>query len=241
MTGAAPTQVGEAAQVVGRPIVLALPGRSFEGARVFAPEPVSVGEVFSGDLDDSVHNAATEFGGLNPFGQPNYRLVWGYQRGHWIGDSYHLKYVDRHRHRERWHLEKWAPASDFGTPEQWYASAMVDFGGRMVNVLGPYPAQGDYVRVVVFENYFTSEYVRPLESLVVEAIVRNRQHAEQSRLEIRRKIQNDIAATQRAADAQMDEVMGSREAAFPFKNWMPMSGPMTPEARRRDRWDPTSH
>lgn len=241
MTGAVPTRVGEAAPSGSRPIVLAMPGRSFGGARLSIQDSVSVGESFSGDLDDAVHAAATEFGGRNPFGQPNYRLVWGHQRGHWIGDSYHLKYVDRHRHRERWHLEKWVPAESFGTPEQWYSSAMVDFGGRLVNVLGPYPTQGDYVRVVVFENYFTGEYVRPIESLVVEAIVRNRQHAEQSALEIRKKIQDDLDAKRRAADAQMDEVMGSREAAFPFKNWMPMSGPMTPEARRRDRWDPTSH
>lgn len=241
MTGAVPTRVGEAAPDGGRPIVLALPGRSFGGVRVSPPEPASVRAVFDGDLDDAVHAAATEFGGLNPFGCPNYRLVWGYQRGHWIGDGYHLKYTDRYRHRERWHLEKWAPADDFGTPEQWYAAAMVDLHGTMINVLGPYPAEGDYVRVIMFENYFTGEYVRPTASLVTEAIVRNRQHAEQTRAETRKKIREDLDAKKRAADAKMDDAMGAREAAFPFKTWMPASGAMTPESRRRDTWEPGRH
>lgn len=203
--------------------------------------PFYVGAEFEHGLDPLVQKTLVEFGGLNPYGQPYYRIVWGWQRGQWLGGEYRPKYTDRARHRERWHLEKWCPAESFGTPEQWYQSAMMDVGGTVVNVLGPYPVDGDYVRVIVFENYYTGEFVRPDPDMVAEAIVRNRQHAEQSRAQIRKNIAADIEERRREADARMNEEIEKREAAFAFKTWMPASGPMTPEYRRRDTWEPPRH
>lgn len=241
MNGAAAPQAGEAVSRGDRPRVLAFPGRSFGGARVSIPDPVFVEEEYEGSLGPDVEKMLVDFGGLNPYGQPYYRIVWGYQRGHWIAGEYHLKYTDRMRHRERWHLEKWVPAESFGTPEQWYAAAIVDFSGAPVNVLGPYPSRGDYVRVIVFENYYTGEYVRPEAEMVREAIIRNRQHAEQDKATIRKRIEAEMAEKRKASEQRMDAEMEEREAAFALKTWMPVSGPMTPESRRRDTWEPPRH
>lgn len=222
-------------------MVLSMPGRPFGGAPVSPPPDVVVRHEFDHPLDPNVERVLTEFGGLNQFGQPFYRVVWGYQRVFWIGNQCYFRYNDRPRHKERWHLEKWVPAESFGTPEQWYASAMVDVGGAMVNVLGPYPAEGDYVRVVVFENYHTGEFVKPEPDMVMEAIVRNRQHAERTKLQIRKQIQDEMAAQKKIVSDRQDAEIGEREAPFALKSWIPVGGPATPKHRRRDVWEPPRH
>ena len=241
MSGAAASQVREAAPLRGRPLVLSTPGRPLWGAPALPREDVIVRTEFDHLLDPEVERALRDFGGMNPFGQPYYRIVWGYQRGFWIGNQHFLKYTDRPRHKERWHLEKWVPAESFGTPRQWYASAMVDVAGQLVNVLGPYPAEGDYVRVVVFENYHTGEFVSPSPDMVIEAIVRNRQHAEQTKLQIRDKIKAEMEAKEKIASDRQDEEIDKREAAFAFRSWIPVGGPATPKHRRRDVWEPPHH
>lgn len=238
MNDAATPSADEAATGRGRVLTLVVPG-ALGAPRVPRPRPpVFVYEQREGYLPEDVQRALVDFGGLNVFGSPNYRIVWGWSRGDLFAGEWRLKYQDRARHRERWHLEKWVPAESFGSPERWYASAMMDVHGTMLNVLGEFPGNGDYVRVVVFENYHTGEYVEPTADMVREAITRNRQHAEQTRLQIRLKIQAEMDAKKKAAEERMDERLGENEAAFPFKTWIPASGPMTPEHRRRDVWVP---
>jgi len=241
MKGAVSMQVDEATTRRARPIVLSMPGRSIRGVPASLPDDIVVHEEFDHVLDPEVQRVLVDFGGLNQFGQQRYRIVWGYQRGFWIGNQHFLKYTDRQRHKERWHLEKWYPADHFGTPEQWYASAMVDVSGAILNVLGPYPAEGDYVRVVVFENYRTGEFVKPEPDMVMEAIIRNRQHAEQTKLQIRQRILDDIAAKKKLTEERKDEEIDKREAAFGLRSWIPVGGPATPKHRRRDVWEPPVH
>lgn len=230
----------EAAVRRGRVLTLARPGAPTLVPPVSPPprDPVFVYEQRESALPEGVEQALLDFGGLNPFGQPNYRIVWGWTRGDWFGGEWRLKYIDKERHKERWHLEKWVPAESFGSPEQWYQSAIMDVHGTAVNVLGEFPGNGDYVRVVIFENYHTGEYVEPDADMVREAITRNRQHAEQSRQQVHDKIQAEIDRKKKAVSDKQDEILGEAEAAFAFKNWMPVSGPMTPEYRRRDVWQP---
>ena len=240
MNDAAAPATGEAVVPRGRVLHLLVPG-ALATAPPVSPSPrypVFVYEQRDAILPESVQKALVDFGGLNPYGQPNYRIVWGWKRGDWFAGEWRLKYQDRARHRERWHLEKWVPAESFGSPEQWYQSAIMDVHGKAVNVLGEFPGNGDYVRVVIFENYSTGEYVEPDADMVREAITRNRQHAEKSKLEIRLKIQAEMDRKKKAVSEKQDEILGDAEAAFPFKTWMPVGGPMSPEHRRRDRWEP---
>jgi hypothetical protein len=104
-------------------------------------------------------------GGLNRFGEPNYRAVWGWNRLAWIGG----KFEDRDEHgallRERfelreepkypavncWHIERWLPPEAYGSPRQWYAQTIERENGVSIPALGPYPSRGEY------EHCFTLE------------------------------------------------------------------------------------
>lgn len=88
-------------------------------------------------------------GGLNPFGKPMFRLVWGetftetfwgQMEGGSKGQHFHLRY----RGIPRWHLEMWNPSENFGTPEAWYAQSYDPLTG--LHALGDYPFEGDYVQ-----------------------------------------------------------------------------------------------
>ncbi len=238
MEGAVNMRVGEAAPLGGRPLVFSMPGLRAPASPI---NDIVVREEFDHVLDPEVQRVLVDFGGLNQFGGQNYRIVWGYRRGFWLGNQYYLQYTDRPRHKERWHLEKWCAPEHFGTPEQWYASAMMDVGGMLMNVLGPYPAEGDYIRVIVFENYHTGEFVKPEPDMVMEAIIRNRQHAEQSKLQIRDRIREEMAAKRKLTEDRKDEEIDKREAAFGLRSWIPVGGPTTPKHRRRDVWEPPVH
>jgi hypothetical protein len=96
-------------------------------------------------------NEYTEFlvriGGLNPFGRPNFRLVWGESATNTIWGQMedgscgqHVKL--RYGGIPRWNLEMWKPAEMFGSPEQWYAESYDPITGY--HVCGDYPFQGDY-------------------------------------------------------------------------------------------------
>jgi hypothetical protein len=104
-------------------------------------------------------------GGLNRFGEANYRAVWGWNRLAWICG----KFEDRDEHgaliRERielrkepkypavnrWHIERWVPPEVYGSPRTWYAQTNEIANGRSVAALGPYPERGEY------EHCFTLE------------------------------------------------------------------------------------
>jgi hypothetical protein len=86
-------------------------------------------------------------GGKNPYGRPNFRLIWGESAtdkiwgqldGGYCGQHIKLRY----RGTSQWILELWKPPEVFGTPEQWYAESYDPISGY--HVCGDYPFQGDY-------------------------------------------------------------------------------------------------
>lgn len=86
-------------------------------------------------------------GGRNPYGQPNFRLVWGpsttttiwgQMEGGSCGQHVQLKYGPA----PLWHLEMWKPPEMFGTPEEWYEKSYDSITGY--HVCGDYPFHGDY-------------------------------------------------------------------------------------------------
>ena len=129
----------------------------------------------------SIQRFLTSYGGRNPCGQPQWRLLAGPDRlvkeagvyrdwteglttaekggmrfeprpdlpGCNFGryDNKPLRVVTEMReirkypHADGWILEKWFPASAYGTQEEWYSYKAVD--GRTA-MLGPYPERGDY-------------------------------------------------------------------------------------------------
>ncbi|HYL82787.1 MAG TPA: hypothetical protein VE263_01015 [Candidatus Angelobacter sp.] len=119
----------------------------------------------SHETPENVARLLQRAGGINRFGEPNYRAVWGWNRLAWIGG----KFEDRDEHgallRERvelreepkypavnrWHIERWLPPEAYGSPRQWYAQTAERANGVSIPALGPYPSRGEY------EHCFTLE------------------------------------------------------------------------------------
>lgn len=97
-------------------------------------------------------------GGFNRFGEPNFRIVWGWSRLTWIGGKWtdkdehgsvtrevvELRQVPKYFPFERWHIERWMPPESYGSPRQWYAQTIEREDGISIPALGPYPHRGDY-------------------------------------------------------------------------------------------------
>ncbi len=97
-------------------------------------------------------------GGINRYGEPNFRAVWGWSRLTWIGGKWEdrdatgrllrevveLRQVPKYFPFDRWHIERWCPAELYGSPAAWYVRTLEVEGGRSIPALGPYPERGEY-------------------------------------------------------------------------------------------------
>ena len=110
------------------------------------------------EAPEEVERRLAVAGGLNRYGEANYRVVWGWNRLAWIGG----KFEDRDEHGDlirevvelrqepkygavnRWHVERWLPPEAYGSPKEWYAQTVEHANGRSVPALGPYPERGEY-------------------------------------------------------------------------------------------------
>jgi len=122
-------------------------------------------------------------GGLNRYGQPNYRAVWGWSRLGWIGGKWvdrdargevirevvEVRHVPKYEPFDRWHIERWIPPELYGSPSRWYAMTAEVQGAELVHALGPYPSEGEYEHCLTLES--RGEFL-PLDAASVEHIVR---------------------------------------------------------------------
>lgn len=105
-------------------------------------------------------------GGINRYGEANYRAVWGWNRLAWIGGKFEerdpatgsllrevveLRREPKYPAVNRWHIERWVPPEAYGSPRAWYAQTVEIANGRRIPALGPYPSRGEY------EHCFTLE------------------------------------------------------------------------------------
>ncbi|MGH9776747.1 MAG: hypothetical protein ACRD50_17615, partial [Candidatus Acidiferrales bacterium] len=123
-------------------------------------------------------------GGTNRYGEPNFRLVWGWSRLTWIGGKWtdrdasgnilrecvEMRQEPKYAPCDRWHIERWVPPESYGSPEFWYSQTLEHENGIVIPALGPYPSRGEY------EHCFTlcgsrGEFI-PLSVSACEAIVR---------------------------------------------------------------------
>ncbi len=110
------------------------------------------------EAPDAIQERVAEAGGWNLYGEANFRVVWGGARLCWIGgrwvdhdasgnlirEAIELRRVPKYLPENRWHIERWMPASSYGTPEQWWDLTTEVEDGIRVASLGPYPARGEY-------------------------------------------------------------------------------------------------
>ena len=117
------------------------------------------------DTPQAVAHRLARAGGINRFGEPNYRATWGWNRLAWIGGKFEdrdeqgdllrerieLREEPKYPAVNRWHIERWLPPEAYGSPRQWYAQTIERENGISIPALGPYPSRGDY------EHCFTLE------------------------------------------------------------------------------------
>ena len=117
------------------------------------------------EAPESVAARLAAAGGLNKYGEANYRVVWGWNRLGWIGGKFEdrdeqgnlirevveLREEPKYAAVNRWHLERWVPPEAYGSPRTWYAQTVESTDGKSVPALGPYPERGEY------EHCFTIE------------------------------------------------------------------------------------
>jgi hypothetical protein len=97
-------------------------------------------------------------GGVNRYGEPMYRAVWGWSRLSWIGGKWtdrdaegnvvreivELRNVPKYVPHDRWHIERWMPPESYGSPRDWYTNTVEREDAVSVPALGPYPERGEY-------------------------------------------------------------------------------------------------
>ena len=82
--------------------------------------------------------------GTNPFGKPNWRVIWSEDRIRYECGAQRRTYGEG---RNSWMVERWMPPETYGDRGAWMA--MVEPDGS--SSLGPFPTQGDYEWAFTFE------------------------------------------------------------------------------------------
>ena len=172
----------------------------------------------------SIQERVTRAGGINRFGEPNFRVVWGGSRLTWIGgrwtdrdahgnvirEAIELRRVPKYIPHDRWHIERWTPPELYGSPDAWHAQTVEIEDGIRIPALGPYPSRGEY------EHCFTlngphGEFA-PLAGAACDWIVRaiewsRRQPRQAKRLAVARREARREQAFDSAADDLLDEAL----------------------------------
>jgi len=118
------------------------------------------------DTPETLARRLRSAGGINRFGEANYRAIWGWNRLAWIGGKFEerdsstgsllrevveLRQEPKYSAVNRWHIERWVPPEVYGSPRAWYAQTIERENGVSIPALGPYPSRGEY------EHCFTLE------------------------------------------------------------------------------------
>jgi hypothetical protein len=116
---------------------------------------------------ESVQRRLLVAGGVNRFGEANFRAVWGWNRLAWMGGKFEdrdentgevvrevvkMRFEPKYPQVNRWHIERWLPPEIFGSPERWYGQTTVWEEGKDMPLLGPYPWRGEYESCFVLED-----------------------------------------------------------------------------------------
>lgn len=201
---------------------------------------IRCGESYDLAVPAHLQRALSDEGGLNRYGEPIYRLVWGWSRlelrvgefhefddhGNWIGarlDTRHEpKYGDK---PDRYHLELWVPPEKYGSPADWYAVTRKVVAGRFVEHLGEYPSRGDYERICTCQTP-TGGYVLPTEQAVRDLVRWHKTAKTRTPVEIRAQLEEADRKRAAARKNRMIDAIDGNARAFPWRVWMPTSGPL---------------
>jgi hypothetical protein len=113
--------------------------------------------------------------GLNPYGEPHFRVVWGPSRTYIVGGFFvksgkcEYQRLVKYGKDPKWILERWRPASIYGNPAKWEADTLTPDGFLG---LGPFPHRGEYESCMTFTTGKGAQGHVPLEPGMVEMAAR---------------------------------------------------------------------
>lgn len=198
------------------------------------------------DCPDEVKVKLLIAGGTNCWGEPNFRIVWGYNRivkvhGQWetwrppqptgllgldgrpilteprcVECVVETREIPKYLPGNCWHLERWCPPSDYGTPETWGKLGEEVHGSMTIDTAGPYPSRGEWELVFPLTSDGTPQGMPiPLESSCVEAMVRMLQRSREFTIPQRKAaIEQRMAREDRQSTERMVEALSANLPAF---------------------------
>ncbi|MFZ0037832.1 MAG: hypothetical protein WAK91_10440 [Candidatus Acidiferrales bacterium] len=189
------------------------------------------------DTPPAIAERLARAGGWNRFGEPNFRVVWGWSRLSWIGGRWtdrdahgniirstiELRRVPKYLPFDRWHIERWVSPEIYGSPNVWHAATLEREDGMFVSVLGPYPSRGEYEQCFTLSGR-AGEFI-PLDSSACDKVVRAIEWARrQPRGNSRRALDTRESQRERDADARIDEVLDDDAPAFHSQPFVSLGG-----------------
>ena len=111
----------------------------------------------------------TRAGGLNRYGQPNFKIVWGQTETIRVAAPGGYKNILVAFNRPCWILQRWLPPEAYGTPEIYYAQNYDIETGRQF--LGDYPWKGRYETLFMLEAKYVKNGRMISEALPLSAWV----------------------------------------------------------------------
>lgn len=198
---------------------------------------IRAGETYDLKIPANVEKAIVLAGGRNIFGDPIYRLAWGWARLE-LRVGLHSDYDDndilirrelrgewwpRYEPRDRFHLEIWKPAETYGGPEAWEDGTSVWVEGTRVPALGPFPSRGEYEHVAVCQSR-QGCFMWPTEDAVREMILWHKTALNRTRTERRALAEAKNDYDREARRKKFHDIIDSEAKAFPFRTWVPATG-----------------
>jgi hypothetical protein len=157
--------------------------------------------------------------GTNPYGEPNFRVIWRPSRtkiiGGFFADTGRFEYrrVLKYGRDPKWCLERWRPAYMYGTAESWKFNTLTPEG---LYAIGPYPAHGEYESCEVFSTEKGLSGYVPLEPGLIEltarAVVMGKIN---SYSDIRIAQRDEQLAIEAEQDREFDEMWNERQMTRP--------------------------
>lgn len=198
------------------------------------------------EAPQEVQEVLASCGGLNPYGEPNYRAVWGWNRLTWIGGRWEdhdgsgnltgerieLRQVPKYTPFDRWHIERWTPPEKYGSPSAWYSQTIESEDGIRIPALGLYPRRGEYEHCYTCEDD-QKNYI-PITPRIARVVVQLAEASRQFSLKKRREAIEEVKRREEKRwDSDADTILNDSE---PFDGRMTNLTPLhITEVKNQDK------